>query len=563
MLDRSFDRITISQPCDADWESMNGNDQIRFCEHCNLHVNNLSGMTRGDARRLVTESRGRLCVRYVRLPNGLISTSEVPAKLHRIGRPASRIAAGAFTAAISFSSASAQSRGPSSSSDSKTIVELVQTLRQRQLLVDEFTGGLTGTIRTSEGAIVSDASVILVDRESGQEIVTQPSILGIYEFQLLPEGEYLLWARKRGFMTAAEQIHISANTRLRQDLELKDRMRWGTMGAMAVRLQFDDPLVLAISEDNVEKVRTLVLTDRALNSPDRSDGDKSLLADAVQRGNREIVGILLSAGARVDVKNSSGRTGLMYLTDRASVELVRDLLGAGAKLNARDDFGYNALMNAAGSSGVGVLKELIAAGARVDATNQSGETALFYAAQGNNPEAVALLLDFGAQVDARNEDDETPLLAMASDGTFENFKVLIERGANVHLSDIDGTTALMNAALNQDSRLAKLMVEAGGDVNTKDAHHDTALMYAARAGREETVKILARSGADLDAINEEGQTALLMAAAQGNLECVQALLDAGADVTTKDKEGHTVLALARESKQQEVVELLKLHGARD
>jgi len=29
---RSFDRITIAAPCDADWEAMTGNDRVRFCE---------------------------------------------------------------------------------------------------------------------------------------------------------------------------------------------------------------------------------------------------------------------------------------------------------------------------------------------------------------------------------------------------------------------------------------------------------------------------------------------------------------------------------------------------
>jgi ankyrin repeat protein len=563
MLDRTLDRINISQPCRADWESMIGNDQIRFCEHCDLHVNDLSRMTRSAALRLVTTSRGRLCVRYVRLPNGRISTSDVPARLHRIGRRASRIAAGAVTATISLSSASAQNRRPSANAEAHTDVELVETLRQRPLLVDEFTSSLAGTIRTSEGSIVSDASVILVDRESGQELTSVSSSLGTYEFQLVPEGDYLLWARKHGFMTASEQIHLRTNMRLRQDLELRERMRWGTMGAMAFRSQSPDPLVLAISEDDVEKVRTLVLADPNLNSPDRSEGDRSLLADAVQHGNREIVGILLAAGARVDIRTSSGRTGLMYLTDHASVELVRDLLGAGAKVNARDDLGESALMSAANFSSAAVLKELIAAGARVDATTQSGETALFFAAQGDNSDPVTLLLNYGAQVDARNDDDETPLISMAAHGTFENLKLLIERGANIQLSDAEGTTALMNAAANQDSRLANLLVEAGADVNAKDSLHNTALMTAAEEGRDATVKILARGGADLDATDGEGQTALMKAGAQGTLDCVRALLEAGADVTIKDKEGNTALALARENKHEDVVELLKLHGARE
>jgi hypothetical protein len=33
---RSFDRMIIPAPCDADWDSMIGNDRVRFCEHCSL-----------------------------------------------------------------------------------------------------------------------------------------------------------------------------------------------------------------------------------------------------------------------------------------------------------------------------------------------------------------------------------------------------------------------------------------------------------------------------------------------------------------------------------------------
>ena len=56
---RSFDRIKIPAPCDADWEAMSGNDQVRFCEHCNLRVTDLSSMTRQEATRLVARSEAR------------------------------------------------------------------------------------------------------------------------------------------------------------------------------------------------------------------------------------------------------------------------------------------------------------------------------------------------------------------------------------------------------------------------------------------------------------------------------------------------------------------------
>lgn len=563
MLDRTLDQLTISQPCSEDWESMAGNDQVRFCQHCNLHVNDLSQMTRREALRFVTESRGRLCVRYVRLPDGRIATSDLPAKLHLIGRRASRIAAGAFTAALSLSTVQAQGGASLSSGRSDRTNELINIERQCQLLIDEFSGSLSGTIKTTAGALISEVTIVLANRETGDERTTKTSSLGRYEFQLVPDGDYLLWARKHGFRTASEQIHINANSRLRADFELVERSRIGVMGASAFSLRIgDDPLLMAIEANDVEKVRALAYDDSNLNSPGRSH-DVPILFEAVQRGNCEIVGILLAAGAGINVRSTYGQTGLMALTDKTTVPLVRDLLGAGARVNARDDSGNDALMLAAGSSAAAVLQELIAAGARVDATNQSGKTALFFAAQGDNPEAVILLMNSGALVNARNEDDETPLLAMAAYGKFESFKVLIERGANVQVADIDGLTVLMNAAINEDPRLVKLLLEAGADVNAKDARHYTALIYAAEAGRDGALALLAQAGANLDARDEEGQTALLKAATYGQLESVRLLLKTGADVTVTDKEGNTALSLARARENAEVVELLKLHGARE
>src|SRR5258708_1371474 len=78
---RSLDRITIPKPCGADWDSMIGNDQVRFCDHCNLHVTNLSSMTRQEAMRLVARSKGHLCVRFIQRSGGGVLT-KTPEKLY-------------------------------------------------------------------------------------------------------------------------------------------------------------------------------------------------------------------------------------------------------------------------------------------------------------------------------------------------------------------------------------------------------------------------------------------------------------------------------------------------
>src|SRR5215210_3140703 len=56
--------IRVASPCEASWEQMQGDERSRFCDHCQLHVYNLSAMSAPDAAALVQEKEGRLCVRY-------------------------------------------------------------------------------------------------------------------------------------------------------------------------------------------------------------------------------------------------------------------------------------------------------------------------------------------------------------------------------------------------------------------------------------------------------------------------------------------------------------------
>ena len=40
-----LDQVTISYPCPADWNSMEGDERTRFCSQCKLNVYNISEMT--------------------------------------------------------------------------------------------------------------------------------------------------------------------------------------------------------------------------------------------------------------------------------------------------------------------------------------------------------------------------------------------------------------------------------------------------------------------------------------------------------------------------------------
>jgi hypothetical protein len=97
-----LDNLTIAAPCPANWDKMCGNDRVRFCSHCNLNVYNLSGMSRAEAERLLSNVEGRLCARFYRRADGTILTKNCPVGLSRIKQRVSRIASALFSAAFGF-----------------------------------------------------------------------------------------------------------------------------------------------------------------------------------------------------------------------------------------------------------------------------------------------------------------------------------------------------------------------------------------------------------------------------------------------------------------------------
>jgi hypothetical protein len=70
--------LRIASPCKAAWKNMDGDDRVRFCRECNRNVYNLTAMTEREARRVVTEREGRLCVRFHRRQDGTVLTSDCP-----------------------------------------------------------------------------------------------------------------------------------------------------------------------------------------------------------------------------------------------------------------------------------------------------------------------------------------------------------------------------------------------------------------------------------------------------------------------------------------------------
>jgi hypothetical protein len=122
MKKKLLDSINVKIPCYESWEKMSGNDEVRFCSHCEKDIYNLSEMNRVEAEKLVKTSKGKICVRYVKTPQGKFITN-LP-KLHKITRQA--MTAGALVTTLSLSAlAYSQDTIKSSNNYSDTSSEII------------------------------------------------------------------------------------------------------------------------------------------------------------------------------------------------------------------------------------------------------------------------------------------------------------------------------------------------------------------------------------------------------------------------------------------------------
>ncbi|MEO8798568.1 MAG: hypothetical protein ABI551_11845 [Polyangiaceae bacterium] len=66
----------IASPCSADWNAMQGDEQVRYCGKCEKSVYNLSEMTAEAAEALIVEREGKMCVRFYTRTDGTVLTKD-------------------------------------------------------------------------------------------------------------------------------------------------------------------------------------------------------------------------------------------------------------------------------------------------------------------------------------------------------------------------------------------------------------------------------------------------------------------------------------------------------
>ncbi|XP_075406952.1 transient receptor potential cation channel subfamily A member 1 [Tenrec ecaudatus] len=291
------------------------------------------------------------------------------------------------------------------------------------------------------------------------------------------------------------------------------------------------------------------------------DGNQeTLLHRASLFDHHELAEYLISVGADINSIDGEGRSPLLLATASASWNIVNLLLSKGAHVDIKDYLGRNFLhLTVQQSHGLKNLqpefmqmkhiKELV-----MDEDN-NGCTPLHYACRQGVPVSVNNLLHFNVSINSKSKDKKSPLHFAASYGRINTCQRLLQDISDMRLlneGDLHGMTPLHLAAKNGHEKVVHLLLKKGA-LFLSDHYGWTALHHASMGGYTQTMKVILNTNLKCtDRLDEEGNTALHFAAREGHAKAVALLLSYGADIVL-NKQDASFLHVAIHNKRKDVV----------
>jgi len=221
---------------------------------------------------------------------------------------------------------------------------------------------------------------------------------------------------------------------------------------------------------------------------------------AVRSGDLEMAEALLAEEPTLVDSKEGGQTLLFEALQEEQRNMVLLLIDNGVDVNVKDTHSFTPLHYAAQQGHTEIAELLTAKGANVNATDMMGETPLHAAVLGGHKDVVLVLLAGGADVDAENRMRRTPLHFAARDGYLDVVEVLLAQGADVNAKDKSPSRTPLHYAAQQDHKgVTELLLAQGADVNARDLLSRTPLYWASvRFNKEgvckDVVELLRRHG---------------------------------------------------------------------
>ena len=344
--------------------------------------------------------------------------------------------------------------------------------------------------------------------------------------------------------------------------------------------------------------RVTVLLDAGMDVDGKSSrSKKSLLLVAAEKGNAELLDLLIERGADVNYGPPRMMSPLHRTVRQGKVELFHRLVEAGADISQKGPGGWRPLHYAARYGRTEIATFLVESGCDINAKTSKRETALHLAFELELPHIAEHIVDLGANVRGADKEGVSPFekaCAMRSlslvekifsripserrnyrrillnRGLYRAFiqdyvdleRFLVDQGANLNIRVNERYSLLHYASECGFEDSVGFLLEKGADVHAvTDFARWTPLHFAGRNGHAGVVRILCEHGADPNVLDGMQRTPMHLAARADDLESVRELTERGADTRVQDLDGNTPLHYAAERGRNRLIRFLVQRAA--
>lgn len=530
-----LDSIDVPAPCPKKWDEMIGDDKVRLCGSCDKNIYNISEMTRAEVRKLLFQSKEKICIRLEKDRDGRVQT--LKKQFHKITRQAP-IAAGVLSASLTFS-ALTYAQGD-------IVIGTTSAIISNKHEDNTSIASISGIITDKTSVVIPGAAIILRDTKNNSIRNTVSNDDGFYEFKNVEKSDYEIEFVGAGFKKSIYHNLVVGNDKNIQlkiilesyeptdgDLVANDDKPIETTERMQINNSVERQKLESLPAQRNLPVLGLfpgTRTTRAKSAANKHQNKTSQISFTIYDTNGEAV-----PNQTVELTDQMTKEKFTVSTDRQGVAQfssiprgVYDIEVTGNGFNrykqivqikeqvepnikitlevgtAIGDFAVDwseiPMFRAIAQDDNGAVKQQVNQGFDVDTKDKSGETALHVAVQHGNLEIVRFLLDNGAKVNIKDKAKRLPT-AMVFD-SFEDdeakmreiIRLLVSKGADINVRD-DGDskqTLLMKAAEDDSVEAVKFFLELGANPNLKDEDGETAMQ---KTDSDEIKQLLKRYGA--------------------------------------------------------------------
>lgn len=142
----------------------------------------------------------------------------------------------------------------------------------------------------------------------------------------------------------------------------------------------DERLYDGIRENDIKKINNALSEGAKINNSIIYDSDIEKrrnmypLIEAIKIRNRDIIDLLLSKNAKVNIKDEEGNTPLIIASESGDIDTVRLLISKGADINAKNDMWKTPLIKAAENGHIKIEKLLKKKKAKLNVRDKKGRT---------------------------------------------------------------------------------------------------------------------------------------------------------------------------------------------